>query len=99
MFLTETPAWHRSKANLRSLTLHEANKHCKTIAASGAGVELLGCSGIVTAADEISRTDKLEFRPGLVASRESYVQSLADQFVKSIGPPSSLGARACFVKR
>jgi catalase len=64
--------------------LNEAYKHCKTIAASGAGVELLASAGIVTAADEISRTDKLEFRPGLVASRESYVQSLGDQFVKSI---------------
>jgi len=64
--------------------LNEAYKHCKTIAASGAGVELLASAGIVTAADEISRTDKLEFRPGLVASRESYVQSLGDQFVRSI---------------
>ncbi len=34
-----------------------------------------------------SRTDKLEFRPGLVASRESYVQSLGDQFVKAIAKP------------
>ena len=64
--------------------LNEAYKHCKTIAASGAGVELLASAGIVTAADEISRTDKLEFRPGLVASREAYVPSLGDQFVKSI---------------
>jgi catalase len=64
--------------------LNEAYKHCKTIAASGAGVELLATAGIVTASDEISRTDKLEFRPGLVASRDSYVQSLGDQFVKAI---------------
>jgi catalase len=64
--------------------LNEAYQHCKTIAASGAGVELLASVGIVTAADEISRTDKLEFRPGLVASRESYVAGLGDQFVKSI---------------
>jgi len=64
--------------------LNEAYKHCKTIAAGGAGVELLASAGIVTAADEISRTDKLEFRPGLLASREAYVQNLGDQFVKSI---------------
>jgi len=64
--------------------LIEAYKHCKTIAASGAGVELLASAGMVTANDEISRTDKLESRPGLVASRESYVQSLGDQFVKAI---------------
>ena len=64
--------------------LNEAYKHCKTIAASGAGVELLASAGVVTAADEISRTEKLEFRPGLVASRDGYVQSLGDQFVKAI---------------
>ena len=64
--------------------LNEAYKHCKTIAASGAGVELLASAGIVTAADEISRTDKLEFRPGLVATHEAYVQVLGDQFVKAI---------------
>ncbi|HKV36761.1 MAG TPA: catalase [Pyrinomonadaceae bacterium] len=64
--------------------LIEAYKHCKTIAASGAGVELLASAGIVTAGDEISRTDKFEFRPGLLASRESYVPGLGDQFVRSI---------------
>ena len=64
--------------------LVEAYKHCKTIAASGAGVELLAAAGIVTAADEISRTDKLEFRPGLVATRDAYVQGLGDEFVKAI---------------
>jgi catalase len=64
--------------------LNEAYKHCKTIAASGAGVELLAATGIVTAADEISRTGKLEFRPGLVATRDAYAQSLADEFVNAI---------------
>ena len=64
--------------------LIEAYKHCKTIAASGAGVELLAEAGIVTAADEISRTDNLEFRPGLVATREAYVQGLGEQFVQAI---------------
>ena len=64
--------------------LNEAYKHCKTIAASGDGVELLASAGIVTAADEISRTGNFEFRPGLVASHEGYVQTLGDQFVKAI---------------
>ena len=64
--------------------LNEAYKHCKTIAASGAGVELLASAGVVTAGDEISRTDKFEFRPGLVASRESYVPGLGDQFIRAI---------------
>ena len=47
------------------------------------GVTLWG-RPFVIAADEISRKDKLEFPPGLVASRDGYVQSLGDQFVKSI---------------
>jgi catalase len=64
--------------------LIEAYKHCKTIAASGAGIELLASAGIVTAADEISRTGNFEFRPGLVATREPYVQGLGDQFVQAI---------------
>lgn len=64
--------------------LNEAYRHCKTIAASGASVELLAAAGIVTAADEISRTGKLEFRPGLVATRDAYAQSLGDELVKAI---------------
>jgi catalase len=64
--------------------LNEAYQHCKTIAASGAGVELLAAAGIVTAADEISRTGKLEFRPGLVATRDAYAPGLGDQFINAI---------------
>ena len=64
--------------------LNEAYKHCKTIAASGAGVELLASAGIVTASDEISRKDKLEFRPGLVATRDAYAERLGDEFVNAI---------------
>jgi catalase len=64
--------------------LREAYKHCKTIAASGAGVELLASAGIVTPADEISRTGNFEFRPGLIASRDAYVQGLGEQFVNAI---------------
>jgi catalase len=64
--------------------LKEAYQHCKTIAASGAGVELLAAAGIVTAADEISRTGKLEFRPGLVATRDAYAPGLGDQFINAI---------------
>ena len=64
--------------------LNEAYKHCKTIAASGAGVELLASAGILMADDEISRADNLEFRPGLIASRDAYVPGLGDQFVQSI---------------
>jgi hypothetical protein len=38
----------------------------------------------VTASDEISRTEKLEFRPGLVATRDAYAQTLGDEFVSAI---------------
>ena len=48
------------------------------------GVELLAAAGIVTAADEISRTGRLEFRPGLVATRDAYAQSLGNEFVNAI---------------
>jgi catalase len=64
--------------------LKEAYQHCKTIAAGGGGVELLASAGLVTAADEISRTGKFELRPGLLASREAYVQSFGDEFVNAI---------------
>jgi catalase len=64
--------------------LREAYKHCKTIAAGGSGVELLASAGLVTAADEISRTGKFELRPGLLASRDVYVQSFGDEFVNAI---------------
>jgi catalase len=64
--------------------LNEAYRHCKTIAASGAGVELLASAGIVTAGDEIARTGKLEFRPGLIASRDAYAQAFGEQFVNAI---------------
>ena len=64
--------------------LNEAYKHCKTIAASGAGVELLAVAGVVTATDEIPRTNKLEFRPGLLATRDAYAEGLGSQFVTAI---------------
>jgi catalase len=64
--------------------LIESYKHCKTIAANGAGVELLATAGIVTAADEIPSTGKLEVRPGLLASRDSNVQGLGNEFVQAI---------------
>ena len=62
--------------------LVEAYKHCKTIAASGTGIELLAEAGIVTAADEIPRTGKLEVRPGILATRDAYAPGLGDEFVK-----------------
>jgi catalase len=64
--------------------LTEAYKHCKTIAGSGVGVELLASAGIITSADETSGTDKLEPRPGVVVSRNASVKSLGNQFVRAI---------------
>jgi catalase len=64
--------------------LIEAYKHCKAIAATGAGVELLASAGIVVATDEVSRTGNFELRPGLLASRDAYAQGLGEQFVTAI---------------
>jgi catalase len=64
--------------------LKEAFQHCKTIAAGGGGVELLAEAGLVTAADEISRTGPFELRSGLLASRDAYIQSFGDEFVSAI---------------
>jgi catalase len=64
--------------------LIEAYKHCKAIAATGAGVELLASAGIVVATNEVSRTGNFELRPGLLASRDAYAQGLGEQFVTAI---------------
>jgi catalase len=64
--------------------LKEAYQHCKTIGAGGGGVELLAEAGLVTAADEISRTGPFELRSGLLASRDAYIRSFGDEFVSAI---------------
>jgi catalase len=64
--------------------LNEANKHCKTIAASGAGVGLLALTGVLKAEDESGGTAKFEVRPGILASRDADVRKLGEQFVRAI---------------
>jgi catalase len=64
--------------------LNEANKHCKTIAASGAGVGLLAITGVLRAEDESGGSGKFEVRPGILASRDGDVRKLGEQFVRAI---------------
>ncbi len=63
--------------------LREAYQHCKTIAASGAGVELLATAGVVTAGDDAAG-EKSGDQPGIIASRDASIQDLGIEFVKAI---------------
>jgi len=58
--------------------LNEADQHCKTIAASGAGVELLENAGVVT-----QKSDKAE-KPGIVTSRGDSGGKVCSDFIKAI---------------
>jgi catalase len=64
--------------------LNEANKHCKTIAASGAGVGLLAITGVLTAEDQSDENAKFEVRPGILASRDGDFRKLGEQFVRAV---------------
>lgn len=63
--------------------LDEAYKHCKTIAASGAGVELLAAAGVVTAGAN-AESRKGGSQPGIIASRDANIKNLGVEFVKAI---------------
>ena len=67
----------------------EAYKHCKTIAASGAGVELLESAGVVVQATG-EDTPPSDAQPGIVASRDADVATLGAEFVNAIASPSSI---------
>jgi catalase len=57
--------------------LNEAYKHCKTIAAGGAGVELLQTAGLVTGENPGAQ-------PGVIADRDASTASLGVKFIKAI---------------
>ncbi len=57
----------------------EAYKHCKTIAAGGAGVDLLASAGVVNG-DAEEPVDQ----PGIIASRDAGFQNVAVEFVNAI---------------
>jgi len=63
----------------------EAYKHCKTIAASGAGVELLKSAGLIPrTSGEVAKSDQQTVHPGVVISQEANFSQLADDFIKGI---------------
>jgi catalase len=65
--------------------VNEAYKHCKTIAASGAGVELLESAGLVTqTSGEVAKSDPQKVHPGIVISHEASFRKLGDDFIKGI---------------
>ena len=68
--------------------LNEAYKHCKTIAASGAGVELLAKAGLpVSASEENSENGspmKVSMDPGVIVGSNGDMKSLAENFILGI---------------
>jgi catalase len=78
-----TLAWERDAIDW----ICEAWRHCKPIAASGAGVELLArCPGVLDDLSESARGENvdLEFGDGLVVSQEAATQVFAANFVAAI---------------
>lgn len=80
------PGGDASVASLKRETeaanfVDEAYKHCKTIAASGAGVELLATAGVVSGSAETKNPGN---QPGVIASRDGTIQKLGGEFVKAI---------------
>jgi catalase len=63
--------------------LNEAYNHCKTLAASGAGVELLESVGIVEQASGEDPSAPVA-QPGIVASRDADVATLGAEFINAI---------------
>jgi catalase len=65
--------------------LNEAYRHCKTIAATGAGVELLNASDAgEDAAGGNSGGDELVINKGVITSRDANVDGVATEFIKAI---------------
>ena len=61
----------------------EAYQHCKAIAASGAGVELLATAGVVTG-DGKNQSETSGAQPGIIASRDAGIEDLGVEFIKAI---------------
>jgi catalase len=84
------PGGEKSVASLKNENepanfLNEAYKHCKTIAASGAGVELLESAGIIQkTADNGEKIRRSAAQAGIVTTREDDVVKIAPAFVKNI---------------
>jgi catalase len=66
--------------------LNEAYKHCKAIAASGAGIELLEGAGMVRGlmADENAEGGEPDTQPGIIADRDSGTGDIGARFIEAI---------------
>jgi catalase len=62
--------------------LNEAYKHCKTISASGSGLQLLESAGVVTQTS--SETGKTVSSPGILTSRDAYSRDFSTDFISAI---------------
>jgi catalase len=82
------PGGDASVAALRNVAaaanfVKEAYQHCKAIAASGAGVELLATAGVVTGEGK-SKSETSGAQPGIIASRDAGIEDVGVEFVKAI---------------
>jgi catalase len=67
--------------------LHEAFRHCKTIAASGAGIELLAMAGLPVGSNEKAENGsetEASMDPGVVIRLDGDTLALAETFILSI---------------
>jgi len=65
--------------------LKEAYQHCKTIAASGAAVELLELAGIIQDSTvDTKKTNQSPAQAGIVTTREDDVANIAPSFIQGI---------------
>ena len=65
--------------------LNEAYQHCKTLAASGAGVELLEMTGIIRdSTNDTKEANPSSAQAGIVTTREDHVAKIAPSFVNGI---------------
>jgi catalase len=67
--------------------LHEAFRHCKTIAASGAGIELLAMAGLPVGSNENAENGsetEASMDPGVVIRLDGDTLALAETFILSI---------------
>ena len=62
--------------------LSEAYKHCKAIAASGAGIELLEGAGLI--ANENAAEGEPDTQPGIIADRDSGTGDVGAEFIEAI---------------
>jgi len=80
------PGGEKSVATLKEINeaaefVAEAYKHCKTIGASGAGVELLEVAGISTGDQEVPAAED----PGIIIDRIGTDGNISTQFISAMG--------------